>query len=143
MKLHSASKMFQSFVQRAILVSTGLPQGSAWPPSYAFHADNMKPAVIFVINSDHTDERFQPHGRKGKVAAELETLSKMLLVGWKDPLLSGKVMLSQKIARVFAYKCIFFSQKVIIHWCNNTKIKSDGGFNFRVQILPLLPAEGV
>lgn len=127
----------------AALVSTDLPQGSAWLTSYAFHADSMNPAVIFVINSDHTGTRFQPHGRKGKVAAELETLLKKLRIGWKDPLLSGRVVLSQETARVWAYKCIFFSQKVIIHWSNHIKIKSDGGFPFRVQILPSLPAEDV
>lgn len=95
-------------MELATLVSTDLPQGSAWPMSYAFHAESMSPAVIFVTNSDHTGTRFQPHGRKGNVTAELEALSKKLVIGWKDPLLSGKVVLSQETGRVWAYKCIFF-----------------------------------
>lgn len=63
-----------------LLVLTDLLQGSAWPMSYAVHADSTNPAVIFAINSDDTGTRFQPHGRKGKVAAELETLPKKLLM---------------------------------------------------------------
>lgn len=107
------------------LVSTELSRGFAWPWRYVFHTDSMNCAVIFV-SSNHSGTRFQPHGRKIKAGAELESLSKKLL-GEAEGFVAFRQTRAEETASIWVYKCTFFfsHQKVIILWLNCIKIKFD------------------
>lgn len=102
-------RRLQSFLGVTALVSTELPQGFAWPRRYVFHADSVNCAVIFVVSSNHSGTRFQPHGRNVKAIAELESLSKKLLGGQKGFLFLGKPGLRKQQVSGSINQLLFFA----------------------------------